>query len=232
MAQRIKEGVKCHVQKERRELTSSEGLPFRHLLAEQRVRVALERAGVEFRERIFDPLTTLFAFLSQAVASKDSTCEDAVCRVNAERVANGKPACSADSSSYCQARGRLPEQAIADLTRETGQALERDAQQDWLWKGRHVKIVDGSTAEMTDTAENQAEYPQSSGQKPGLGFPMLRLATLFRWRWGRCWIAPSDRVAARRPGSKACFAKFNMRSCPATFCWGIACTTPIAISPS
>jgi hypothetical protein len=74
MAQRTKEAIACHLRKQREELESVEGLPFRELVDAQRIRMALERANVTFRERIYDPMTTLYAFLSQAVASKDSSC--------------------------------------------------------------------------------------------------------------------------------------------------------------
>jgi DDE family transposase len=193
MAQRSKEALASHVQLELEHLVGSAKLPFRHLLSEERIKDALERMGVKFRKRMFDPLTTLYAFLSQAVASKGSSCEDAVSRVLAERVANNESSCSTDTSSYCKARGRLPEQVIADLARETGQELERGACEEWLWNGRHVKLVDGSTAEMADTPENQAEYPQSRTQKPGLGFPMMRIVVLFSLAVGtvlECAIGP------------------------------------------
>src|SRR4029077_6158392 len=131
MAQRNTEPAARHLQSELKEIRTSEGLPFRRLLDLQRLQAALERAGVKFRQRIFDPLTTISAFLSQAVASKDSSCEDAVSRVLAERVANNQPACSSDSSSYCKARARLPEQVITDLTRETGQEADRAALPTW-----------------------------------------------------------------------------------------------------
>ena len=193
MAHRNKDALVRHVQKECNELKSSEGLPFRELLDERRLYAALERAGMTFRKRVFDPFTTLSAFLSQAVASKDSSCEDAVSRVLADRVANGEQGCSPDTSSYCKARSRLPEQTIADLARETAQELEREAPEEWLWHGRHVKVIDGSTAEMADTEENQAEYPQSRTQKAGLGFPMLRMAVFFSLAMGallECAIGP------------------------------------------
>src|SRR2546426_953091 len=109
MAQCNKEAVVSHLQKQCKDLKSCGGLPFRHLLDEARILAALDCAGVVFRRRIFDPLTTLYAFLSQVIASSDSSCEDAVSRVIAERVATGQAACSADNSSYCQARSRLRE---------------------------------------------------------------------------------------------------------------------------
>jgi hypothetical protein len=56
-----------------------------------------------------------------------------------------------------------------------------DAQTDprWLWKKRRVYAYDGSTVTMPDTPENQRAYPQPIIQKPGLGFPMARLAAVF-----------------------------------------------------
>jgi hypothetical protein len=41
--------------------------------------------------------------------------------------------------------------------------------------GRPVRLVDGTTVSMPDTAANQGAYPQSRGQKVGLGFPLCRV---------------------------------------------------------
>jgi len=38
-----------------------------------------------------------------------------------------------------------------------------------------VKLVDGTTVSMPDTAENQARFPQHGQQEPGVGFPLARL---------------------------------------------------------
>jgi len=43
------------------------------------------------------------------------------------------------------------------------------------WHQHHVKMIDGTTASMPDTAENRAAYPQHSAQKEGLGFPIIRI---------------------------------------------------------
>jgi hypothetical protein len=45
----------------------------------------------------------------------------------------------------------------------------------WRWRGRPVRLVDGTTVTMPDTAANQAAFPQQRGQQPGLGFPLCRL---------------------------------------------------------
>ncbi len=193
MANRTKESVSCQVQSERERLESSPGLPFQDVLDAKKIIDALDRAGVSYRERIFSPLVTIWAWLSQVGARERSSCRDAVSRVLADRVARGEKPCSTDTASYCEARGRLQEELIADLARETGQELHRQAQPEWLWHGRRVDIVDGSTATMADTDENQAEYPQSRNQKPGLGFPILRFVVVLSLSVGtvlECAIGP------------------------------------------
>ena len=64
----------------------------------------------------------------------------------------------------------------------------------WLWRGRAVKLVDGTTVSMPDTEANQRAFPQSRDQKPGLGFPLARLlgivslscGALLEWASGPC----------------------------------------------
>jgi len=83
-----------------------------------------------------------------------------------------------NSGAYCRARARLPEQVIQRLTLEVAGGCERQLPRRWLWHGRHVKLVDGTTVSMPDTDANQAEYPQHPEQKEGLGFPMARMVVL------------------------------------------------------
>src|SRR4051812_112472 len=135
MAHRSKEALAGHVQLEFERLESEEGLPFRELLDENRLLAALQGAGIEFRDRVYSPIVTLCAFLSQAIAKDDPSCKNAVSRVLVDRVRRKLKPCSTDPSSYCAARGRLPEQVIADLARGTGQELHRKAPQEWLWNG-------------------------------------------------------------------------------------------------
>jgi hypothetical protein len=87
--------------------------------------------------------------------------------------------CSPENSAYCKARGRLPEDLLARLTRDTGRQLLDGAERAWLWKGRAVKLVDGTGVSMPDTPKNQRAYPQPPTQKPGVGFPLMRVVVLF-----------------------------------------------------
>jgi hypothetical protein len=65
------------------------------------------------------------------------------------------------------------------LVRRTGQSIHQRAHDSWLFHGRAVKIMDGSTVIMPDTPENQAAYPQAKTQAPGVGFPIARILVVF-----------------------------------------------------
>ena len=153
-------------------------LAFTNVLSEEIVSQALTAAGIVWNERIYTPLVTLWAFLSQ-VLSADHSCRATVARVIVHRLSQGQSACSPETGGYCQARKRLPEKFFSDVARQTGQALDAQTKQGWLWKSRPVYIFDGSTVTMPDTPENQAAYPQIPNQRPGLGFPIARIAAVF-----------------------------------------------------
>ncbi len=148
-----------------------------HVLAVANVtRIVAEEVGTT-SGRIFTPLVTLCTFLSQ-VLSDDHSCRAAVARLMAWRCAEGLPPCSPDTGGYCKARQRLPETLLPRLVRDTADGLQEGAPEAWLFHGRKVTLVDGSTLSMPDTAENQAEYPQHGNQEPGCGFPIARIVVL------------------------------------------------------
>ena len=207
MVHSTREKISSQVESEINELRGAEGLPFRELLDGKKIATALEAFGISFRDRIYNPYVTLCAFLSQITTSNDSSCEDAVSRVRADRVARGQQPCSTDTSSYCKARGRIPEEVISQLARETGQDLHRQAQPGWLFKGRHTHIVDGSTVTMADTDENQEEYPQSSGQKKGLGFPILRFVIVLSLAVGTVLECAISACKGKSTGEQSLFRK-------------------------
>ena len=109
----------------------------------------------------------------------DKSCHNTVSRIIAWLAGSGSEIPSEDNSAYCQARKRLPERLLQRLFGIVGQDLEEKVTPEYLWCGRHVKVVDGSTVSMPDTAENQKAYPQPSSQKPGCGFPLAKIGVVF-----------------------------------------------------
>ena len=160
-------------------LAAEPGLPFSQLLDAQVVKDALAEDGVLFRERLYSPCMTLWIFLSQ-VLDPMQCCLQAVLRFLAYRLGQGAEPCSSETGAYCQARRSLPESVVKRLMQVAGRQLhEREMPGAWRWKGRAVKLADGTTVSMPDTPANQQAYPQPSSQKPGVGFPLARMVVLF-----------------------------------------------------
>jgi hypothetical protein len=84
-----------------------DGLPFADVRTEPRIHEALDEPGVRSRDRVSDPVTTLWGLLWQ-VLSDDHSCRDAVARIIAHRAASGLETSSPNPTSACNARGRLP----------------------------------------------------------------------------------------------------------------------------
>jgi hypothetical protein len=164
----------CQVGAIRNQLDQQTGLPFLELLSAAEVESTCHARNHQWRNRIYTPWITLSMFLSQ-VLSSDHSCGDALERFQRYRKDCGLPPVADDTASYCEARQRLPEQVVWDLFRRSGQSVHEKADAKWLFAGRPVKLIDGSTVVMPDTEANQAEYPQSRSQKPGLGFPIARI---------------------------------------------------------
>ena len=147
---------------------------FFNLLTSPQLLEQVEAHLPEHRERKFPPTATLAMFLGQ-VMSADGSCQNAVDEALVARLLGGLDGGSASTSAYCQARARLPEEMISALARQTAALLSEHTPQGWLWRGRAVKLVDGTTAWMPDTPENQDCFPQSEQQQAGAGFPLARL---------------------------------------------------------
>jgi hypothetical protein len=148
------------------------------VLPADRIERAFQDEGVSWPEKVFTPVLTLWAFLTQVI-SPARCCRAAVARVMAWLVARGEEPCGPGTGGYCKARCRLPEGLFTRLTRQTGRALDEAVPDRWRWNGRRVRIADGTTVGMPDTPDNQKEYPHPGSQADGVGFPQLRLVVLF-----------------------------------------------------
>ncbi len=155
-----------------------DGLPFADVLPESSIEQAIQDHGGGWRDDVFTPVVTLWAFLTQVICPV-GCCRLAVARVMAWLVAHGLPPCGPGTGGYCKARTRLPEGVITQLARQTGRGLHDRVPDGWRWKGRRVQIADGTTVTMPDTPENQKAYPHHGSQADGIGFPQIRLVVLF-----------------------------------------------------
>ena len=161
----------------------ADGLPFGDVLSEEDIQQAFEAEHACFAQDegdIYTPAMTLWAFLSQVLhAQRLRSCAAAVLRVTVLCVLLERRPPSPDTGAYCRARAKLPERVLSRLVYDLADSLESRVPADWLWQGRHVKIGDGTTLIAPDTPASQAVWPQPRSQKPGLGFPLLRMVVLF-----------------------------------------------------
>jgi hypothetical protein len=131
--------------------------------------------GPNSREQIYSVRRTFFGFLYQ-VLNPDCPCREVVRQIQSLFALFSARQISPESGAYCQARGRLPLELLQRLRCSVaGQARKAED----LWHGFRLKVVDGTGVSMPDTPENQGVYPQSREQKPGCGFPWMKLVGVF-----------------------------------------------------
>jgi Transposase DDE domain len=163
-----------HVQSVSQNVRAIQAVDFFNLLTGPQLLRLTESLLPEHRERLYPPTLALSMFMGQ-VLSEDGSCQKAVDGWAAQRAVEGLSVHSVNTGAYCKARQRLPLEMVRTLARRTGLLLSERAQAGWRWRGRCVKLVDGTGILMPDTAANQACYPQPSSQAPGVGSPLARL---------------------------------------------------------
>ncbi|AWP21948.1 IS4 family transposase [Acidiferrobacter sp. SPIII_3] len=165
---------KQHRQQISRRAQRVDAVGFFNLLTGPELLKVTEAHLPEHRERLYPPTVALSMFMRQALDA-DGSCQKAVNGWAAQRRAEGLSVQSVRTGAYCKARERLPVPMVTGLTQAVGELISARAKAGWRWRGRHVKLVDGTGISMPDTPENQACYPQPSSQAAGVGFPLARV---------------------------------------------------------
>jgi hypothetical protein len=131
--------------------------------------------GANSRERVYSVRRAFFGFLYQ-VLKPDCSCREIVRQVQALFALHDQGRIDEGTSAYCQARKRLPLDTLQRLRVAVAAAGQKNAA---LWHDLRPKVIDATTVGLPDTPKNQRAYPQSGSQKPGCGFPLLRLVGVF-----------------------------------------------------
>lgn len=136
-----------------------------------------EEEGAFSRRRLFSKENTFWGFFSQ-ILDADGGCQEVVRKVQAFAATQSLPIPSDSTSAYCQARSKLQQSNLDKILQHTADDLEQKGRPAW-WKARRVIVVDGTGVSMADTVANQTVWPQPNSQKPGCGFPQVRLCACF-----------------------------------------------------
>lgn len=137
--------------------------------------LAQAEEGPNSRERVYSVRRTFFGFLYQ-VLKPETSCREIVRQIQALFALQDQGQVDENTSAYCQARKRLSLDTLCRVRVGVAAAGDKMAA---LWHGLRPKLIDGTTVSAPDTPKNQRAYPQSRGQKPGCGFPLIRLVGVF-----------------------------------------------------
>jgi DDE family transposase len=189
------------------------GLPFADVLTQQDIEDACQQHDVHFAHDEADvctPALTLWTFVSQCLAASKS-CVAAVARAMVLRIALGLAPCAAATGAYCKARAKLPEAFLQQLALQVGTGVEDQAADCWRWHHKRVLLADGTELSMPDTEANQRVYPQPRSQRPGLGFPQMRLVVLLTFATAGLVGAAMGPCAGKETGETALFRSLLQR---------------------
>jgi hypothetical protein len=134
------------------------------------------------RTRIFSKKTTFWAFFSQMICA-DGGCAEVLTKLRACAATKGLCSIPISTGSYSRARMRLTEQEMFDIFEHASKVLQ-EKEKMATPQGRRVIVVDGTGLKAADTAANQNVWPQQKQQKPGCGFPSLRVCACFSLETG------------------------------------------------
>jgi len=137
-------------------------------------RLAQQDQGSHSRNRCWNLRLTFWTFLWQ-IAQAGASCREAIRQAQALCRIYGRRPPPDENSPYCQARASLPLERLEEIHDALVAEADANSSAKDLWCGRRVTVVDGCTVTAPDTAANQRKYPQQSVQKPGCGYPILRI---------------------------------------------------------
>ena len=128
----------------------------------------------EHRKRIFTIPVTLWLFVQQ-VLSKDRGCKEVVGLLNKKRKAENRSEVSTNTTSYCQARMRIPLTLIEKLMYATADLAFGSLPTDWRWSDHRVLLLDGLVVHGTRYQVNQirngndvVKLPYSGNARAGI----------------------------------------------------------------
>ncbi len=142
------------------------------------------------RDRCWNLRLIFWTFLWQ-VGQAGASCREAIRQAQAVCLASGRRVPPDTTSPYCQARSAIPSDRLQQIHNHLVSQAEAAMAAKDLWCGHRVFAVDGSTVTAPDTVENQTRFPQQSVQKPGCGFPIIRIVAFLSLATGllTAWAA-------------------------------------------
>jgi hypothetical protein len=138
---------------------------LRPYLPDRAIRDACFEVGHHWRQRQFDPVLTVHLFILQLLHGNTAL-------THLRHLAK----MPITAAAFCKARMRLPLAVLQLLLRQSAAAMQ--GQSGKLWHGLRVFLADGTSTIAPDTPDLQKHFPQRKSQKPGCGFPHVKILGL------------------------------------------------------
>jgi len=138
--------------------------------------------GGHSRRRLYTKRNTFWAFIGQ-LFSDDGSCQQVVQKLQAYAALRGLDLPSSGTAAYYKARAKLSMEDVQNIHQHVVSSMQNLGAAD-TWHGHRVIVVDGTGVSMPDTETNQQVWPQQRHQKPGCGFPSMRLTACFSLHTG------------------------------------------------
>jgi hypothetical protein len=129
------------------------------------------------RDRSLPLDRTFWCWLWQ-ILQRNTCCKEVVQQVATLFALHGK-SLDEGTSAYCQSRKNISLSLVETIHRSAAQSAQRLAPDSPLLRGRRLKALDGTSVRLADTQSNQKAFPQPCNQKPGAGFPVMKIVALF-----------------------------------------------------
>ncbi len=136
-------------------------------LSPERIEQICRELNYVWRDCTLNQVTTVYAFLRQVLKTRCLACDHVPHLVGLK----------VTGEAYCKARARLPVELFQRLMEAVTSAVS--AHVPAAWRGHRVWHLDGSACSMPDTPALQTAFGQPGAQRPGCGFPVAHLLTLF-----------------------------------------------------
>ena len=131
------------------------------------------------RDRVYNQLLTFWGFLWQTLTPQTS-CREVVRQVQSLFKLHRQDSLSHGSAAFCKARKRLPMDTLTKaLDRTAILAQQRASNQESIFEGRRIKLVDGTSMTLSDTPANREAFPKTQVKNKETSFPMIRMVGLF-----------------------------------------------------
>lgn len=142
------------------------------LVDEQMIHEACERAGHQWRQRLWGPVFTVQALITQVLHGNTAI-------AHLRHLLDFEFA----DSAYCSARSRLPLDVLRVLVEAVTAKFDAMTEA-CTWCGHRVWLIDGSSFSMPEVPALRQRFGQPSGQAIGCGFPVASLMVLCDWGTG------------------------------------------------